>query len=87
MGLAPSLPLPIIDPERCTGCHACVDACPTQALAQIRGKAVLAFPERCTYCTACEDLCPEDAIALPFLVVFAQPTPSRRSEPTEEHIP
>jgi NAD-dependent dihydropyrimidine dehydrogenase PreA subunit len=49
-----------------------VEACPTDALAQIQGKAVLAFPEECTYCTACQDVCPEDAIALPFLVVFAK---------------
>ncbi len=70
MGQSSSLPLPIIDQDRCTGCHACVDACPTQALLQIRGKALLAFPERCTFCTVCEDLCPEDAIALPFLIVF-----------------
>jgi formate hydrogenlyase subunit 6/NADH:ubiquinone oxidoreductase subunit I len=49
-----------------------VDVCPTQALAQVAGKAFLAYPERCTYCTACEDVCPEDAIALPFLIVLAQ---------------
>ncbi len=65
-------PLPTIDPKRCTGCHRCVDVCPTQALAQVAGKAFLAYPERCTYCTACEDVCPEDAIALPFLIVLAQ---------------
>jgi Fe-S-cluster-containing hydrogenase component 2 len=41
-----------------------VDVCPTQALAQVAGKAFLAYPERCTYCSACEDVCPEDAIAL-----------------------
>lgn len=65
-------PLPTIDWERCTGCHACVELCPTNALAQIQGKAVLAFPDACTYCTACQDVCPEAAIALPFLVVFAK---------------
>jgi formate hydrogenlyase subunit 6/NADH:ubiquinone oxidoreductase subunit I len=62
---------PRIDRLRCTGCERCVDICPTQALANVNGKAVLAFPDRCTYCTACEDVCPEGAIALPFLVVFA----------------
>lgn len=63
--------LPQIDPERCTGCHICVDLCPADALAQVDGKAVLLFPERCTYCTACEDACPENAISLPFLIVMA----------------
>lgn len=64
-------PLPSIDQRRCTGCHRCIDVCPTQALAQIAGKAFLVYPERCTYCTACEDVCPKDAIALPFLIVLA----------------
>lgn len=64
-------PLPTINHTLCTGCHRCVDVCPTQALAQVAGKAILAYPERCTYCTACEDVCPEDAIALPFLIVLA----------------
>jgi formate hydrogenlyase subunit 6/NADH:ubiquinone oxidoreductase subunit I len=73
------LPLPRINRELCTGCRACVDVCPVQALAQVGDKAVLAFPQLCTYCTACEDICPEGAISLPFLVVFASPVerPSR----------
>ncbi len=68
-------PLPTIDSKKCTGCHRCVDLCPTQALAQVAGKAFLAYPDRCTYCTACEDVCPENAIALPFLIVMA-PAPA-----------
>ncbi len=67
-----ALPYPIIDPARCTGCHTCVDLCPTDALAAIHAKATLAFPDRCTYCTACEDACPEGAIALPFVVVLGR---------------
>lgn len=63
-------PLPIIHLDLCTGCHRCVDICPTCALTQIAGKAVLQRPDRCTYCTACEDVCPEGAIELPFLIVF-----------------
>jgi ferredoxin len=64
-------PLPLIDQSLCTGCHACVDSCPTQALGQRDGKAFLERPLLCTYCTACEDICPEGAIALPFLIVMA----------------
>lgn len=66
-------PLPQINRDLCTGCRRCVEVCPTQALDQFLGKAYLRFPEACTYCTACEDLCPEGAIALPFLIVLAQP--------------
>lgn len=64
-------PLPRVDQDKCTGCHRCVDVCPTSALVQREGKAFLGFPDRCTYCTACETICPEDAIALPFLIVLA----------------
>lgn len=66
----PTLPLPQINHERCTGCHACVDRCPTGALALVGGKAVLHVPTRCTYCAACEEICPTNAIALPFVVVI-----------------
>jgi NAD-dependent dihydropyrimidine dehydrogenase PreA subunit len=65
-----SLPYPVIDKDRCTGCRLCVDTCPTNALAQVAGKAELVYPEQCTYCTACEEKCPENAISLPFLVTF-----------------
>lgn len=69
------LPLPQINQERCTGCHACIDRCPTAALALVNGKAVLSHPDRCTYCTACEALCPTNAIALPFVVVIKRRAP------------
>lgn len=65
-------PLPMIDPQRCTGCGRCVDACPTEALGTVAGKAALVAPDACTYCTACQDICPENAIALPFLIVFGR---------------
>ncbi|MFN8488679.1 MAG: 4Fe-4S binding protein [Caldilineaceae bacterium] len=67
------VPLPRIDQSLCTGCHRCVDICPTQALAQADGKAYLRDVDRCTYCTACEEVCPVNAIALPFLIVLATP--------------
>jgi electron transport complex protein RnfB len=71
-------PLPIIHQDLCTGCHRCVDVCPTHALIQSEEKAHLHHPDRCTYCTACEDVCPEGAIELPFLIVFAS---DRDSDP------
>ena len=66
-----NLPLPRIAAALCTGCRRCVEICPTQALGQVNGKAMLICPDRCTYCALCEDLCPDNAIALPFLIVFA----------------
>ncbi len=77
-------PLPRIDQNLCTGCHRCVDVCPTQALDQRDGKAYLRHPLQCTYCTACEDVCPVDAIGLPFLIVLSDRLP--RSRKTSEVV-
>ena len=78
------LPYPAIDKDRCTGCHLCVEICPTNALAQINGKAELVRPDLCTYCSECEIKCPENAIALPYSVTFAVRKPG---ESPGDHSP
>ena len=49
-----------LDTSRCpSGCQACVDICPTDALLVREGRLV--FDERfCLYCGACEEVCPEE---------------------------
>lgn len=59
---------PQLDRNLCTGCGLCIAACPTDALVQVDGKAVLGFPDLCTYCAACEVICPVGAIELPYLI-------------------
>jgi ferredoxin len=50
--------------DTCTGCGACVDACPVEAIAmQDNGKAKV-DPATCTDCGACVDECPVEAITL-----------------------
>lgn len=72
-------PVPIIDPELCTGCGLCVRVCPTQALALNGQKAVVADPGRCDYHGLCELICPFQAISRPFVIIF-EPL---RSEPMQ----
>jgi|SRR5882672_2891507 len=57
---------PIIDPVRCVGSAACVQACPEKAIGIIRGKAVLVNPAHCIGHGACLAACPVDAITLVF---------------------
>ncbi len=62
----PNLPdrfrgLPIIDQSRCpSGCKACVDACPTDAIAN-NGPLAIDLG-RCLFCPECSNACPEGAI-------------------------
>ena len=52
-----------IDVERCTGCGACVEACPTGALYLVEGRATL-DGTLCRECEACLAACPNGAITL-----------------------
>lgn len=60
---------PVIDPNLCKGCAACVKACPEsdkQVLGVIAGKAALINPTSCIGHGACRVACPFDAISLVF---------------------
>jgi MinD superfamily P-loop ATPase len=50
-----------IDPEKCTLCGKCEEACTYNAIAIIR-ENVLLFKELCHVCGACSVVCPENAI-------------------------
>jgi NAD-dependent dihydropyrimidine dehydrogenase PreA subunit len=52
-----------VEVERCTGCGACVEACPTGALYLVEGKATL-DGTLCYECEACLAACPTGAITL-----------------------
>ena len=61
---------PLIDPTLCSGCGACVIACPERpqhhVLGLINGKATLIDPSNCIGHGACAASCPYDAISLVF---------------------
>jgi MinD superfamily P-loop ATPase len=56
-----SVPVPMIDEEKCTYCGICSDICAYNAIA-VFGRNVLVFPELCHGCGACRYFCPEKAI-------------------------
>jgi NAD-dependent dihydropyrimidine dehydrogenase PreA subunit len=77
-----------IDVQRCTGCAACVEACPVGAITLVNDKAHV-DPETCTGCGACINACPEGAIqpviAGELVLVQERPVPAvRRPSPLAE---
>lgn len=55
---SPDYPHPVIFPERCIGCHACVEACPHDVLAIVDGIASPVARDQCMEDTACQVECP-----------------------------
>ena len=52
-----------IDEEKCTGCEACVSACPVDAL-KVTNEKCKVNADTCIDCGTCVDECPVEAITL-----------------------
>jgi MinD superfamily P-loop ATPase len=57
-----SIPVPVVDMDKCTLCGKCGDICRFAAILVI-GDQVLTFPEMCHGCGGCSLLCPEKAVS------------------------
>lgn len=52
-----------VDTALCTGCGACVEACPVEAISLRDNKAII-DAKKCVDCGACESECPAEAISM-----------------------
>ena len=52
----------LIDPDKCTGCLACVKVCPSQAISGERKQPHTLDEGKCIKCGACFDVCRFDAV-------------------------
>lgn len=55
--------MPAVVNDSCTGCGACIDACPSEAIEMQDGKAVV-VADKCVDCGVCVDECPVEAISM-----------------------
>lgn len=86
----PAYPHPVIFPERCIGCQACVDACPHDVLAIVDGTAAAVAPDLCMEDTACQAECPVNPKACIVINtakdVRSLPTPTRDGATYETNV-
>ena len=54
----------VTDHKHCTGCGACIEACPQSAVIKIRDKYKFVYPsvqeDMCKFCGKCLEVCPKD---------------------------
>jgi MinD superfamily P-loop ATPase len=57
-----SMPIPVVDQDRCRHCGLCADICQFNAIASLPDRTMV-FPDLCHGCAGCWLVCPDEAIA------------------------
>lgn len=87
----PAYPHPVVFPDRCIGCHACVEACPHDVLAMVEGRAMAVAPDLCMEDTACQAECPVNPKACIVIntakPVVSRPAPTRNGATYQTNVP
>lgn len=58
--------MPVIEPEKCSGCGLCVAVCQCNALVLVDNSIMIIETEECGWCAYCEAVCPTGAISCPY---------------------
>ena len=53
-----------VDNSKCTGCGACIEICPVNAV-KLENKKAIVDKGECAECGVCINECPNEAISLP----------------------
>ena len=54
----------VVDKNKCIGCEACKDTCPSDVYEMVDDKASPVREDDCVGCEACVEACPEEAITV-----------------------
>jgi Na+-translocating ferredoxin:NAD+ oxidoreductase RNF subunit RnfB len=72
--------LPVLEPDNCTGCVACVDACNPSCLEMQDGLPVLMNAAACTGSEHCVAACPTQALRMEWTACDGDPAVGRWQE-------
>ncbi len=79
--------LPVVDPDECNGCGACLDACTPDCLEIDDTAVVLARPDACGSDEHCIAPCPVEAIRMAWIPCAGDPAVGRWLADRESGVP